>query len=222
MLLPFSQAFWQAVTWLGDSGFLVPAGAWIAVWLGVRNRTRSSAWRWIFVFSVGCGLIAGSKIAFLGWGIGIAAINFTGFSGHTALSASVWPVACWLAASEQTHRARMTAAAFGFVLAACIGVSRLALHAHSVSEVASGYALGLTVSGSFLWWQHRLPHPHLRAVLVLLSLASTFVFLRPGTAAPTQAQGALEVISMRLAGTDRVYTREDLLARRYRPSAGID
>ena len=132
------------------------------------------------------------------------------------------PVACWLAASGQTHRARVTASSFGLFLAACIGVSRLALHAHSVSEVASGYALGLVVSGSFLWWQHRLPHPHLRAQLVLLSLASTALFLRPGFAAPTQAQGALEVISMRLAGTDRVYTREDLLARRHGPSAGID
>ena len=28
------QAFWHAVTWLGDSGLLLPAALWIAVWLG--------------------------------------------------------------------------------------------------------------------------------------------------------------------------------------------
>ena len=27
-----------------------------------------------------------SKLAFMGWGIGIREIDFTGFSGHTALS----------------------------------------------------------------------------------------------------------------------------------------
>ncbi|WP_431274279.1 phosphatase PAP2 family protein [Variovorax ureilyticus] len=182
--------------------------------------TRGSAWRWVILFGLGCSVILMSKLAFMGWGIGIAAIDFTGFSGHTALSASIWPVAGWLLASRQDHRVRVTAAVLGLVFAAAIGVSRLALDAHSASEVAAGFLLGGVVSGLFLWRQHRSPHPRLSWVLVALSLATPALLQRPGTAAPTQ--GALEVIAMRLAGTDRVYTRADLLARRNARSIGIE
>jgi membrane-associated phospholipid phosphatase len=220
MPLPFPHWFWSTVTWFGDSGFLLPAALWIAVWLGVHDSTRPSAWRWALLFGPGCCLIAVTKIAFLGWGIGIAAINFTGFSGHTALSASVWPVACWLAASQQVHRVRVAAASFGLAFAVLIGASRLALYAHSKSEVAAGFVLGIAISGAFLLGQHRLPHPRLSWMLVVLSLATPLAFLRPGTPAPTQ--DLLEVIAMRLAGTDKIYTRGDLLARRPKQQASIE
>ncbi|VTU13319.1 PAP2 superfamily protein [Variovorax sp. SRS16] len=212
MALPFPVGFWQVVTWFGDSGFLLPVGLWIAVWLGVRRATRPTALIWILLFGFGGFLIAASKIAFMGWGIGSATVNFTGFSGHTALSASVWPVACWLTASHWEHRVRVTAASLGLLFAMLIGLSRLALYAHSKSEVVAGFALGLAVSGCFLWLQHRRPHPRLNWTLVLVSLATPMIFLQPGTPAP--AQDALELIAIRLAGTERAFTRDDLLARR--------
>jgi membrane-associated phospholipid phosphatase len=212
MDLPFSEAFWYSVTWFGDSGFLLPAALWIAVWLGIRRSTRPSAVLWVVLFGFGATLIAATKIAFLGWGIGSPALNFTGFSGHTALSASVWPVACWLTTSRWEHRVRVAAASFGVLFAVLIGLSRLAIYAHSKSEVAAGFGLGMAISGTFLWKQHRLPHPHVKWSLVLLSLATPVVFLQHGNAAPTQ--GVLEVIAMRLAGIEQPYTRADLMARR--------
>jgi membrane-associated phospholipid phosphatase len=212
MDLPFSAAFWHAITWFGDSGFLLPAALWIAVWLGVRSATRPVAFLWVLLFGAGGFLIAVSKIAFMGWGVGSATLNFTGFSGHTALSASVWPVACWLTVSRWEHRVRVAAALAGLLFAAFIGFSRLAIYAHSKSEVAAGFGLGMVVSGLFLWQQHSRPHPRLNWTLVVLSLATPLFFLRPGNPAPTQ--GALEVIAVRLAGIDQPYTRADLLARR--------
>ncbi|MEJ8811556.1 phosphatase PAP2 family protein [Variovorax ureilyticus] len=220
MLALHDLALWPAVTWFGDSGFLLPASLWITAWLGLPRGTRPSARRWVLLFGLGCSVILVSKLAFLGWGIGIAAIDFTGFSGHTALSASIWPVAGWLMASRQDHRLRVGAAVAGLMFAAVIGVSRIALDAHSHSEVAAGFLLGAAVSGLFLWWQHRSPHPRLSWLLVALSLATPALLQRPGTAAPTQS--ALEVIAMRLAGTDRVYTRADLLARRNGSPIGIE
>ncbi|MBB3180015.1 phosphatase PAP2 family protein [Variovorax sp. Sphag1AA] len=220
MLSLLPQTLWPAVTWFGDSGFLLPASLWITAWLGLPRGTRVSAVRWVLVFGLGCSVILVSKLAFLGWGVGIAAIDFTGFSGHTALSASIWPVAAWLMASRQDHRARVAAAVIGLMFAAVIGVSRIALDAHSYSEVLAGFLLGAAVSGMFLWWQHRSPHPRLSWLLVALSLATPALLQRPGTAAPTQS--ALEVIAMRLAGTDRVYTRADLLARRNGSRNGIE
>lgn len=213
--LPLSKTLWHSLTWFGDSGFLLPVALWIAVWLGIRRATRSVAMIWVLLFGACGALIAVSKIAFMGWGIGSAALDFTGFSGHTALSASVWPVACWLVASRWPHRVRVSAALLGLLFAAFIGLSRLAIDAHSNSEVLAGFALGMAVSGCFLWQQHRSPHPRLSWWLVLLSLATPMLLQRPGVPAPTQ--GALELIAIRLAGIERPFTRADLLARGARP-----
>jgi membrane-associated phospholipid phosphatase len=200
------------LTWFGDSGFLLPASLWITAWLALRRATWPSALLWVLIFGAGSCLILATKLAFLGWGVGSARFNFTGISGHTAISASIWPVACWLAASRWKHRVRLAAALLGCLLAACIGVTRIALDAHSWSEVIAGYVLGFAVSGSFLWQQHRLPHPKVNWALVLVSLATPVLFLRPGTPAPTQ--GLLERVAVRLAGIERPYTRDDLLTGR--------
>ena len=203
--------FWHAFTWLGDSGLMLPMAVLIAVWLAMAERTRHTAMLWVLLFGSGSVLILASKLAFMGWGIGSARFNFTGFSGHTAISASVWPVALWLTASRAGHRARVAAAVCGWLLAVAIGVSRLALFAHSGSEVLAGLILGVAVSGSFLLLQQRQAHPQLWAPLVALSLMLPLAFQKPGQPAPTQT--LLERIAVELAGIEQPYTREDLLRR---------
>ena len=199
---------WQGFTWLGDSGLLLPAAFLIMLWLLVARRTWPGALLWAGVFGCGSAIVLVSKLAFMGWGIGSARFDFTGFSGHTTLSASVWPVALWLMASRWGHAPRVALACAGWFLALTIGLSRLVLQAHSISEVLAGYVLGTAVSATFLAVQHRRPHPRLWWPAVLLSLALPLLVLRPGAPAPTQH--LLERIAMRLAGTDRVFTRDDL------------
>src|SRR5690606_36157062 len=140
------------------------------------------------------------KLAFMGWCFGSARLNFTGISGHSALSASLWPVLLWLMACRQPQRFRSLAVAAGVLLALAIGASRLALFAHSVSEMLIGLALGFAVSGSFLALQRHRPPPRLWGVLVLLSLGAPLLLMRPGTPAPTH--DALEAIATQLAGTE--------------------
>jgi hypothetical protein len=86
-----------------------------------------------------------SKCLFLGWGIGVAALDFTGVSGHTLLATSILPVLLrgipWPAL-----QARGGGAALGWLLALVVGVSRVAVHAHSYSEVVAGWILGAAVS----------------------------------------------------------------------------
>lgn len=200
--------FWHALTWLGDSGLLLPAALSITLWLALSRRTWPTAALWVLLFGLGSTLILASKLAFMGWGLGSARFNFTGFSGHTAIAASVWPVALWLMAARRSHRVRVTAVGLGWALAAAIGASRLAVLAHSGAEVLAGYVLGVAVSGSFLLLQRGRPHSRIPAVLVVLSLLAPLLLLRPGTPAPTQS--ALELLAMRLAGTERVFTRDDL------------
>ncbi|RZL64056.1 MAG: phosphatase PAP2 family protein [Variovorax sp.] len=208
--------FWYGLTWFGDSGLLMPAALWIAAWLAIGRATRPVALVWVLLFGLGALAVLVSKLAFMGWGIGSATLNFTGFSGHTAFAASIWPVALWLAASRGGHRVRVAAATVGWVFAALIGYSRLAILAHSKSEVVAGLALGMAVSACFLWWQHSRPHPRLHWLMGVASLATPLLLLKPGAPAPTQ--GALEIIAVRLAGIERPFTREDLLRRRLSPS----
>src|SRR6478736_1693940 len=178
-ILSVPQSLWWGLTWFGDSGLLLPLGLLIALWLASSRRTWPAAGLWILIFGAASMLVLASKLAFLGWGVGSARLNFTGISGHTMLSASVWPVVLWLLASRGTHELRVGLAVFGWVLAACIGVSRLAIYAHSGSEVAAGYALGVAVSASFLALQRRTAHPRLRASLVALSLLLPLAQLQP-------------------------------------------
>lgn len=201
---------WHTFTWLGDSGLLLPAAAFVFLWLASSRRTWYSAGLWALCFG-GCGAVVTlSKLAFMGWGLGHAGYDFTGFSGHTALSSCFWPVALWLLASRGGHRLRVAAASAGWLLGAAIGVSRLAIDAHSVSEVVAGYLLGLAASGLFLVVQHPRAHPQLPAWWVAASLALPMVVLPPGQRAPTH--GLLERAAAHIAGLERPYTRQDLHA----------
>ncbi len=213
--------YWRAFTWLGDSGLLIPASLLIVLLLAWSRETRFAALLWCIVFGAGSMAILVSKLAFMGWGIGSPRLNFTGFSGHTAISTSVWPVLLWLAAAQWTKRwpqslspARglQLAAVLGWALGLGIGISRLALYAHSVSEVVGGFVLGFAVSATFLALVRNRPLPHFPWPVAVAGLVLPLFILRPGTPAPTQ--DLLEVIAMRMAGTTQPYTREQLLLRR--------
>ncbi|MFT4267574.1 MAG: phosphatase PAP2 family protein [Xenophilus sp.] len=199
---------WHLFTWLGDSALLLPCAALAALWLLVPRATRPDGWLWALCFGATGLLVALTKALFLGWGIGSAALDFTGISGHTALSTCFWPVALWLAGSRGTHRLRVGLAAAGWLLGAMIGVSRLALHAHSLSEVAAGFLLGGSASLLFLVRQRRWPHPRIHAWAVLATLLAPLLVVEPGWRAPTHDFVAW--LAVEAAGHDRPYTRADL------------
>jgi membrane-associated phospholipid phosphatase len=141
--LPPAQAWW-VMTHLGASSLLLPAlvlvlgGLWEA---GARDAAKRYALR----LAITVGITVVSKCLFFGWGIGVAALDFTGVSGHTLLATSILPVLLrgipWPAL-----QARGGGAALGWLLALVVGVSRVAVHAHSYSEVVAGWILGAAVS----------------------------------------------------------------------------
>jgi membrane-associated phospholipid phosphatase len=203
--------FWHAFTWLGDSGLLLPGSLLIALLLAFAPGSRRLALLWCLAFGLGSAAILVSKLAFLGWGIGSARFNFTGFSGHTAIATSVWPVAVWLAVARRGRGIRAAAVLAGWALGGAIGVSRLAVFAHSTSEVATGFLLGVAISLGFLALARRHAAPNVPWPALLLGLLLPLPFQSPGTPAPTQ--GLLETIAVRLAGIERPFTREDLRRR---------
>lgn len=129
---------WRALSLLGDSRLLLPAAATLLLIGHLSGRTPYLRWAWALGV-VGATVLA-SKLAFLGMGIGLTSPQFTGFSGHAAFSAVVWPV---LLASAVRGRRRMAGAVVsGLVLAGLIAASRPPLYTHSWTEVISGWLLG--------------------------------------------------------------------------------
>src|ERR1700756_1162312 len=137
--------FWVAVTRVGEPQILLPAFGAGALWLalarpaGARGRlaqgnahahdhpARRSALRWVAGIAATSVVTTVSKIAFLGFGIGIAALDFTGFSGHSMYSWAILPV---LAAIVGGWRGALASVG----LALLITYSRVDLGAHSWSE----------------------------------------------------------------------------------------
>ncbi len=125
----------------GDSTVLLPSAAALFIVLMLRKTSRLLAWQWSLLFGITGAIVCASKLAFMGWGLGIRELDYTGFSGHSALSAAFWPIFLWLF-SARFPRLQKAAVATGYILAAVVGYSRLVIHAHSVSEVIAGLLLG--------------------------------------------------------------------------------
>lgn len=156
---------WKLLSSLGDSRWLLPM---IAILLISLPRSAFK-WRALTAIAVTAALTLASKLAYMGWGLGIASIDFTGFSGHAAMSSAIYPVAATLLAGTP-RPARIAGFSAGAILALLIGWSRIPLHAHSVSEVVAGLALGL---GAAAWSLRSSPlpvRPH--AWILAVSLAA--------------------------------------------------
>jgi len=221
--------FWLAVTRLGEAQILLPAFCAGALWLafarpaGARGRlaqgnahahdhpARDSAWRWVAAITATTALTTASKIAFLGYGIGSATLDFTGFSGHSMFSMSILPVLAAIVAGR-------AGAVAGVLLALLITVSRIEVGAHSWSEALSGMALGALAA----WWALTLylSHPGaVRAPWWLPLALVAWLTLLPSHAPPSRTHDLVVAVSMKLSGRTRPYTRFELLAGLIRPTS---
>lgn len=200
---------WKWLTGLGDSLLLLPGAVILAILLGWQCRRLAVVMGWLLAFGITGGIVCLSKIAFLGWGLGIQAWNFTGFSGHSALSSAFWPVALWAFSRGRRPAIRGLAWAAAVALPLIIGLSRLSLHVHSTSEVISGLTLGWLCSSVFLFRYHDTPSRPLPGWLIALLLLIPLWLASQHKRAPTQQW--LEKIATTLAGADKPWTRHKLL-----------
>ncbi|WP_447878554.1 phosphatase PAP2 family protein [Serratia fonticola] len=199
---------WHFLTFFGDSMLLLPCAAIVFIILLLSPTNRKPTWQWMLLFCGVGAVVCVSKLAFMGWGIGSRHWDFTGFSGHSALSASIWPVLLWLLCGRFSSPVRRTAVIAGYLLAAVVGYSRLVIHAHSTSEVITGLALGFIVSSTFLMLQRGTQPPRLSYRKIAVTLALPLVLINSGTAAPTQ--GLLERIAVTIAPVEKPFVRADL------------
>jgi hypothetical protein len=208
---------WHFLTFFGDSMLLLPCAAIIFIILMFAPASRKPTWEWTLLFGGVGAVVCISKLAFMGWGIGSREFDFTGFSGHSALSASIWPVMLWLLSGRFAPIVRRLAVIVGYVLAIAVGYSRLAIHVHSTSEVITGLLLGLIVSSTFLLLQRGTPPPRLSYRKIAATLVLPLFLINTGTAAPTQ--GLLERIAVTIAPVHKPFVRADLHNKTPSPAA---
>jgi membrane-associated phospholipid phosphatase len=194
---------WTTITTFGDAVVMLPAAIAIAAWLAASGPRRLALY-WIALFGSAAALVTFSKIAFVGWGIGLPGLDFTGISGHTTFALAVIPTMFYLAWPAALRIGRASGALFGIAFGLLIGISRLTLHAHSVSEVIAGCALGLAISLGFIL----LASAHAKPRLNLIAAACWCCALIAGLyaeAAPTQHW--IERVALNLSGHDQPFRR---------------
>jgi len=196
---------WQIVTRLGESGILLPVLLVVAFGLGWSARRADGPLRLLLPIALAATIVTATKIAFLGFGWGIASLDFTGMSGHAMLAAAGYPV---LAAAFVAPAARRKAVAVAAAVAGLVAVSRIAVGAHSASEVVSGCLIG-AVAGAVA--TRSIVRPGGRG-LSLAWLVPPFVWLLLTLPAPPvmATHDWITKVAITLSGRDRPYVRADL------------
>jgi len=211
-----SPWFWAIVGRLGEAQILLPATLGACLWLAHRDEARPVVVRWLAWMAAAALVTTITKVAFLGWGIGSAALDFTGISGHSMFASAIYPPLLYLIATSRSVAWQRAAWLIGFVLALVIGVSRVVVGAHSWSEVIAGLAIGCAVSVSTLWMA-RENHPRV-PVWVPLGVA-TWLMLTPAHAPASTTHDMVTRLALKLSGRSTPHTRAELHRRWLQPSA---
>lgn len=195
--------WWHGLSVLGSLAVTGPIGVTIAVWLLAGKSWRLTL-SWCLLFSAGMALVVITKVAFLGFGIGVEAVEFAGFSGHAMRSGAVFPVAFYLAFRSRGAAAREWALAAGVLLSILISISRVAVRDHTVSEAVSGCLLGFAVAAAFIWQVRDERHFALSRILVALCMP---VLLIAPRVEPIPAEAWIVKLSLYLSGREHPYSR---------------
>ncbi|MFO6295967.1 phosphatase PAP2 family protein [Rahnella selenatireducens] len=199
---------WNILTYFGDSMLILPTGITLALFMLWKAASPATSLIWLITLGISGLAVSISKLLFLAWGIGSSTFNFTGFSGHTTMSATLWPVMFWLISQRFQPDRRRLMIAVGYFIAIMVGISRLALNAHSVSEVISGLILGSFCSGIFLYTQRSRDMRYSTFTPLVILLILPLSLMSYGKKAPTQQ--LIEQIASQITGK-QPWTRAKLL-----------
>jgi hypothetical protein len=194
---------WFSITRLGGAGLTLPLALTIALWL-VLGYTWRLALGWLAIIGGAAAVVMLTKIAFLGWGVGVREWDFTGVSGHAMLSTAVYPVAFFPALRPESAGVRPLGVVCGLAAGLVVGLSRVVLVAHSPSEAVAGCAIGALAAALFIWWAWDARPGKLSAVAVAVSLLMLTVALHD-VRVPTQHW--ITHIALHLSGRDRPFIR---------------
>jgi len=201
-----SEEMWQVISHLGSSSLLLPVLLITATGLW-QSEQRKTALVWLGSLTLAITICLTSKVAFIGWGIGIESINFTGVSGHTLFATSVLPVTFHLLLQTWASlRHRYWGMGVGLALGLLVAISRVALHAHSWSEVVPGWLLGALV----MWITLRSTDTPQHVSRLFLAAPALLLFALEPAASTYLPTHRYEIgLALLLSGHDQPFVRSD-------------
>jgi membrane-associated phospholipid phosphatase len=198
---------WGVVTRLGESGIVLPLVLVVAIGLGWSARRPERALSLLLPVALAALLVLATKIAFMGFGWGIAGIDFTGISGHAMLAAAIYPVLVVVFVPPAGPR-RALAEATAATVVVLVAVSRVAIGVHSASEVLSGCAVGALAAAVATRSIGRAGG--VRLSLAWLAPALAWLLLSLPAPPVMASHDWITGLAMSLSGRDRPYVRADL------------
>jgi membrane-associated phospholipid phosphatase len=196
---------WMTFTKLADTVVMLPAAALCIAWLMLGRAWRLAVW-WCALLMLGLTLVAASKIAFIGWALGIESLDFTGLSGHAMRASAIAPVFLYLLFQRTSAPVRLAAVLAGMGFSLLISVSRLLVNAHSVSEVVGGYLLGIVIGLAFIRRCVETRPCVLTPPLLVLGL---LILVPAPMLEPAPTERWVQAMALQLSGRERPYTRVD-------------
>lgn len=196
---------WFLITGIGNvlvTGFTALT---IAIWLAVSREWKMSL-LWCALAGAAMLVVLATKVAFIGWGIGIEAVDMTCISGHATLAALVLPILSYFGLQSAPRKINSPAVFLGIGLAALIAVSRVMVNAHSGSEALAGWMFGTSVSLLFLSAMNS--QAALRSRRWLLLCCFTLVFVSPAVK-PIRSEDMITKFALYLSGHDVPFTRKN-------------
>jgi len=192
------MAFWKNVIDIGHTELMFPLAAAVAAWL-VAGRTWKLALYWCMMFAAGAGLVAMSKVIFLGWGMGIPSIGFKALSGHALCAAAVLPVFFFVALQYAGAAWRVAGVGCGVAVSIGIGALMVYFDYHSAAEVIGSLVLGLMISIGYFRLSSAFPLPRVSRWTVS---ASVLTFVLIFSLKPAMINHQLVDVALHLSGRD--------------------
>lgn len=209
---PFAFSYWHFITRLGEMQLLLPAALWACLALLNQPDTRLLAVHWLQALFVAAGLTLASKIAFIGWGLGSATLNFTGISGHAMFAAAIYPLLMAMLTCRLSVQWERAAVILSFVLVILVCVSRLMVMAHSVSELVAGFLVGSAVS-AYAVGHIGLPRAKLNFYVPLI--LALWLMVSPLHTPQIPTHSMVTHLALVLSGHTKPHTRNEMLHHRH-------
>ena len=196
-----SNMSWKLIIDIGHTAVALPLAAAIAAWL-VTGRAWKLALCWCLMFAAGLGLVALSKIAYLGWDAGIPAIGFKALSGHALCTTAVIPVLLFVLLQGAPGSWRRGGVILGIWISVGLGVLLVRFDYHTASEVLASFMLGTLISLGYMRLAEALPAPRIDRWTVPLSISA---FLLIFALNPSVINYRLVDVALFLSGRDQPF-----------------
>ena len=164
---------------------MVPMALIVAAWLLASRSWRGAGW-WLALFGLATLLVVSTKIAYIGWGIGVRSLDFTGISGHGMTAAATLTVAGFLAGDRYSKIWAAAGVGLGALVGLLIAASRVILGFHSPAEVIAGCSLGFAIAMTTISIIRANPRVAAVPSVFVLLLLMLVVAVQHGRRAPTE------------------------------------